>query len=914
MAMVLYIGLLHRLLLACLVSSGLAFSAEYTFDVNILPHSPAVEIGKNFTATCSLAITSEATADDLIWYSTLKIIPREQYNKINTSAVNVTITITSETPSRLFCRVNKSKDTKDTYGIELHKGYPPERPENLSCVALQVDKRISNNVTCSWDTRKRGTLIETKTSLFFSSGDEEKEKEIKDADKHRGTVTLSIFPHHMNAKVWVVSENKLGKVKSDVLETEADRFAKTNPPFNVVAISEKQFPESLLINWSQPIKNVYVKLIYQIRYCKHGSQTWSEIPLEDTAREIQSFRLQYLRPYTLYITQVRCKMFREGFGYWSDWSRNATKMTPEDKPKSKPDLWRTINNTEGSNRKTMHILCKDPELSNGRIRIFKVKMQSLPWKEVVVNRTGSEDLAVDLRQIQDPRGIIFVDVIACNSVGQSPKASLKIPRNPHQFPPVNKLMWKSDKGQLLIEWQTPNVSAGGSPPKHNLTEYVVQWVSGKDGKMDWQRENRSTLKTFIRGDLENFIYYNISVYPIYSDWIGQPVTIPAYLEQGAPSQPPSIKQEYLGSDNAKLVWTDIPQEKQTGFIVNYTLYYFTLNESDKVQAITLPANTYSYHLKTLSSDTDYWTKVKSSTIKGSATSPVHMFRTAKYAPGEVKGIVVGACLGFLFLLLGITILCFYKWQSIESKWWPTIPNPENSRIGTWTPDFHLKNEPPKENTLVDVSVVEVDMLDGKSVFEEDRAGLPLKKDKYLSEEHSSGIGDSSCMSSPRQSVSDSSHSSDEGGDLGETAAGAVQYSSVVASQGYKGQNPNAAAHGQPLPPQQQQQQQTTPSFSRSESTQPLLECEDGGGDTPGSSGQSRLLSPGGGYRSKTLDHGSARCAEERGEQGSAVLLRFWPGDQACQQSGAQDAAESPEFLEAVPASHCMTKLVGYRPQ
>jgi hypothetical protein len=37
---------------------------------------------------------------------------------------------------------------------------------------------------------------------------------------------------------------------------------------------------------------------------------------------------------------------------------------------------------------------------------------------------------------------------------------------------------------------------------------------------------------FSLGDLENFIYYNISVYPIYSDWIGQPVTIPAYLEQG----------------------------------------------------------------------------------------------------------------------------------------------------------------------------------------------------------------------------------------------------------------------------------------------------------------------------------------------------------------------------------------------
>jgi hypothetical protein len=60
---------------------------------------------------------------------------------------------------------------------------------------------------------------------------------------------------------------------------ECSSTAKTNPPFNVVAISEKQFPESLLINWSQPIKNVYVKLIYQIRYCKHGSQTWSEVSL-----------------------------------------------------------------------------------------------------------------------------------------------------------------------------------------------------------------------------------------------------------------------------------------------------------------------------------------------------------------------------------------------------------------------------------------------------------------------------------------------------------------------------------------------------------------------------------------------------------------------------------------------------------
>ena len=42
---------------------------------------------------------------------------------------------------------------------------------------------------------------------------------------------------------------------------------------------------------------------------------------------------------------------------------------------------------------------------------------------------------------------------------------------------------------------------------------------------------------FSLGDLKTFTYYNISVYPIYSDWIGQPVTIAAYLEEGGKSIP-----------------------------------------------------------------------------------------------------------------------------------------------------------------------------------------------------------------------------------------------------------------------------------------------------------------------------------------------------------------------------------------
>lgn len=100
------------------------------------------------------------------------------------------------------------------------------------------------------------------------------------------------------------------------------------------------------------------------------------------------------------------------------------------------------------------------------------------------------------------------------------------------------------------------------------------------------------------------------------------------------------------------------------------------------------------------------------------------------------------------------------------------------------------------------------MCESQNGFEEDKASLSLRKDKYTSEEHSSGIGGSSCMSSPRQSVSDS----DEGADIADTTASTVQYSSVVASSAYKGQTPAS------------QPQHSV--FSRSESTQPLLDSEE----------------------------------------------------------------------------------------
>lgn len=89
-----------------------------------------------------------------------------------------------------------------------------------------------------------------------------------------------------------------------------------------------------------------------------------------------------------------------------------------------------------------------------------------------------------------------------------------------------------------------------------------------------------------------------------------------------------------------------------------------------------------------------------------------------------------------------------------------------------------------EGSFTDVSVVEIEADDKKSFSEQDLKPFDLlKKEKSTSEGHSSGIGGSSCMSSPRQSVSDS----DEG-ETTQNTSSTVQYSTVVLN-GYRDQTP-----------------------------------------------------------------------------------------------------------------------------
>uniref|UniRef100_A0A3B1JQZ1 Interleukin 6 cytokine family signal transduce n=1 Tax=Astyanax mexicanus TaxID=7994 RepID=A0A3B1JQZ1_ASTMX len=700
-----------------------------------------VELGKEFTATCVLNKGSKYSADDIEWLFGDVPVPREFYKKINQSAVAVTVNISADIKSPLKCKASKqslSYEQPCMYGIYLLMGYPPLKPKNLTCIALQDGKRISPNFTCSWDPGTRDPLLPTTYILY--AGFVLFTKTLT----NKLTVNLSTFPNFMTMDIKLEVRNVLGKEIVE-LQIYSQKFVKPNPPSNVRIIPENNFPTSLMVNWTPPIHESVLELKYHIRYCKAGASAWTECGIWSYTN-IYSFRLQSLQPHTEYVVQMRC-IQRENVGYWSDWSSNATARTPEAAPKSEPDLWRVF----GDDETDVKLIWKEPVKANGKILEYDLFIEErgiAPQRLVVASKEHQYHLKGENA---------FINMTANNSAGVSPLTTLVISR-----PDLTYVSCSVRDGKLWVEWLPPKESS------IRVHKYLVEWVSVQENKRDWQRVSGNT-RTVIIGNLEPFKRYNVSVYPIYR--VGDRVK----YNWPAPLKGPAVDVTNTQKNSASLQWEEIPISSQRGFLTNYTIFYKT---GDNEQSVVVDSSFLSYKLTGLESESQY---------------VVHIMASMR------RVIVVLVCLGFLFFIVFIMMLSIKNREVIKKRLWPQVPDPSHSTLATWSPDC-----PVRVTTLPDVSVVEVDIFDGKSLCEEDKTMLPLKKDKYFSEEHSSGIGGSSCMSSPRQSVSDS----DEG-DSGQTTASTVQYSSVVAS-GYKGQTPSLQA----------------PNFIRSESTQPLLDCEE----------------------------------------------------------------------------------------
>ncbi|XP_032068399.1 interleukin-6 receptor subunit beta isoform X2 [Thamnophis elegans] len=758
----------------------------------IVPESPVVlSIGSNFTAFCILLDDcrhGKIGAEQVIWKTKTTVVPKEQYSIINKTISSVTFSDTSTLVSPLTCNAELPGGlVQNIYGIQIQLGYPPEKPTNLSCIVIQT-QATSFIQRCSWEPG-RDTLLSTNYTLKHRPTSVHPDCIPQDSNN---SCTIPVVVFFVTLEVWVEAKNELGVAESDHIEFDPITCVKPLPPHKL-SLNSGKFPKILMLSWENSLNEPH-ELKYKIQYKILKSNDWNEIPPEDTASTRTSFTLQELRPNTEYQIRLCCAIHSSK--YWSEWNE-VIGFTAEDKPSKGPALWRNIETSDSRNW-TLGLLWKElsPSEANGVILKYEVSISgrpplSFPTRLYTLNTTKLI-LNVENRTYD-------VSITAFNKIGKSPTSVLLIPATNSKAPVKNIVAFPED-GKLWVNW---------TPPKESVSKYIIEWqeaCSNLSCPTEWQQEPGSKRRTFLKGTIKPYKCYIITVYPLYIGGQGAGESTQAYLKQDVPATGPSVRTKKLGKFEAVLEWEPLSVEEQNGFIKNYTISYRTATGDERVVAVD-PSKT-EYLLSSLLSNTLYIVHMTAYTESGGTAGSQFTFSTNRFEDGEIEAIVVPVCIAFLLVTLVGVLVCFSKRDMIKKHIWPNVPDPSKSVIAQWSPQtpakhFNSKEEMYPEGSFTDVSVVEIEAEDKKSLSDQDLKPFDLlRKEKNASEGHSSGIGGSSCMSSPRQSVSDS----DEG-EPAQNTSSTVQYSTVIPS-GYRDQIPSVQV------------------FARSESTQPLLDLEE----------------------------------------------------------------------------------------
>ncbi|XP_077318833.1 interleukin-6 receptor subunit beta isoform X4 [Lithobates pipiens] len=780
---------------AVIIAAGGSSASSCT---SISPQIPFAEAYSNVTAycilnhTCLLQNNYNIKSNELYWEVDDRRIQPSQYTVINETTSRVTYQPTSISVNLLSCSTDLHGQIKTTLmGTFINVGFPPEKPENLSCICYNREK-----LTCTWRPG-RPTMIPT-TYILKQKGEKEERPGCK---SNNDTCTLynADFQLFIDTTFQVVATNGLGTAESDELRLDIINILKPNPPEIEKVVSLSQLQKALKIEWKNPLTTESLfPFKYNLRYRKKDSTEWEQVPPNDIDKTRNSYTLQDLQPYTKYILSLRCKL-QNNKGYWSDWSKEYEAMTPESAPSQAPEFWRKIGDPDSNGVRTVWLMWKDlGTYANGEILGYNITIGRSK------NFLDAYALPKQDRQynITVPKDAVQVSVVAYNKYGASPSSVLVIPdvKNRVMLPSEIDVKAFPKDGKLWVEWTAPTKSVLG---------YVIEWCANSDSQgceVEWQREPSTVNGTFLRGDLKPFVYYLIKVYPLYKTGFERPRYVAAYLQQGIPEEGPIVRHKSVEKTKAVIEWEPVPLEKRNGFITNYTLKYKAKNGQETT--VALNSTQTEYMMTSLTGNTVYSVSVTASNEIGGKEGLPFTFSTNRFDTGEVEAIVVSSCIGFLLLVLIGGILLCNKRDLIKKHIWPNVPDPSKSNIAQWSPQTPTRHEPKshpfQDGSFTDVSVVEITADEKSSYSKQDLKSVDLIK-KNTSEGLSSGIGGSSCLSSPQLSISDSDEV-----ESGQNTSSTVQYSTVIIS-GYRGQQPTAAA---------------LPTFSRSESTQPLLESEE----------------------------------------------------------------------------------------
>ncbi|KAJ8381075.1 hypothetical protein SKAU_G00018530 [Synaphobranchus kaupii] len=398
--------------------------------------------------------------------------------------------------------------------------------------------------------------------------------------------------------------------------------------------------------------------------------------------------VQGLQPDEEYTVQIRCRLQRE-LWKWGDWSSGYNFKTEMERADAL-DIWAWMDTNQTGYVKWKPL---SKSQSHGQILGYQVTYGSLVEGDRQLLSLPQTEHTAPLNLTLGPDSDYVITVIAQNAMGDSPPASVAIPKYIAGEALTPSKMSGSDGGFNLSWPADANASCG----------YVVEWCpTGKlDCDVDWEKVPAGNTSARIESkSFEAGVRYTFSIYACTP---GAPELLErreGYVKELAPAQHVSrITVQQYGSD-VLLSWDEAPLESRRGFICGYTIYIYNGSHLVPIENITNP-DTRSYMVRKLQPGSYKFT-VKAHTSAGpdgGATVSIKLDPSMDWLVGEIL-IALGAMSGFLLLM---TIFCYKKRQWVKKTFYPEIPEPKLQEEWSTTPGMFgsrtLAVEPCPHNTV-----------------------------------------------------------------------------------------------------------------------------------------------------------------------------------------------------------------------
>ncbi|XP_053710539.1 interleukin-12 receptor subunit beta-2 isoform X1 [Synchiropus splendidus] len=565
--------------------------------------------------------------------------PQPTDGPFNVSTILVKLVNVSENTSfRCQCQVPYNSEC----GLDLTVGYPPDRPENMSCsyIAANASKK---DVHCTWD-RGRKTYILDTTYLWVES-DSGFHNNMKYPVHSGNSAKFSVPGDATVISVRVQTRNKLGAAASVIWNYILADIAKPPPP----VLGQ---PNCSSRECTAAVTRVDGTESLQIQYRTTAAhQKWT------TANSSQVL-VSSLEPNTRYDFRARWK-FRTGS--WSEWSASVSSSTQEEAPAEPLDVWWTELRCE-----SLHVYWKSEQarklkgmnssMARGKVLNYIVKVKNL---NIIKNISAHErNTSVQFcPQCQ-------VAVSACNSKGCSPPVIITCLTKE----PALGLTVLTHNNSLSLTW--PQSNSG-------IQETVVEWY--RDGhKLDevqWVRLSRDKHQTVIT-NVQPSECYKGAVH-VFSHGNVRTMTFMAAIVETVPTVGPSV-QDNIEADTVTVTWAEIPRGQRGGCIVKYNVYLENSIGDLWNDSIMAPGKTFT---KTNLPPATYSLWMSASTAKGEGPAG----RKIKFFISADNKLPVGLACGLLFVL-GLFLLMLCQCPTLKHRLWAVVqyfyevvPDPANSK-------------------------------------------------------------------------------------------------------------------------------------------------------------------------------------------------------------------------------------------